>query len=880
MRRNKDFSITQPPRQENPEGSELYILSKALNRKNFLWIAFLFALLFPASAAIPRTAMSLGEVRLGKKTILLIRKNIGSISPKDRATIVNSRIMRILTDPKLDPSQIQVGKLDKSDTVVKLGKMAIIDVTASDAAAENLSVRQLANDWAGRLRDDLLKAKPFYAAKSKLNINTLGEHHTLLFVLELILLLVMARICGEIMARLKQPPVVGQVIAGIILGRSIFGSLLPSLHALIFPVSATQSYLLQIISWLGSIFLLLIIGLETDIQMIRRQGGIAVWTAIGGIVIPFLLGFLVGVFLPPAFMLDIKERWILALFLAILFSVSSVPVVAKLLMEMNLFRRNIGQIILSTAMAQDTMGWIMLAVLSGFASGSVFNGFTLAKIIVGTILYMLFILTVGQRLVSSILRWVNNHISGDYPLLTAVILLMFLSAGITQLIGIHAILGSFMIGVILSASPLIKKSVIHPIEAITMSLLAPIFFAAAGLNVDMGVIMHPRILIITLIIILMASIGKIVGCYAGGRKGGLGVWESLTIGFGATAYGAMGPIFGMLGLSMGILNVDMFSIIIVMSVVTTAFTPFLLGRSIKHVKFSEEEIIRLEKEDAAAQSALYMVKRILMPTSGGPHTRMAVQLLQGLAHDHPIEVTAFHTVKDGGISEINIFPPELEILRKTSNEVILRKTVKEDVVEGILQEASLGYDMVVLGCGADSSSENAVFGSIADSIAHVLPTPLMVVRAPASEGEWRLRRVLVPTNGVRHSEQAVELGVALAHAANAEVTVLCVAEASEENGFPQSLNENQSEKLAQQIVEHAASMGGIFGVHVETVVQTDSNAGRNIVQLAHDTDTDLILLTGVPRPTKQLFLGKTIAYILRNARCAVAVIKPETRLGR
>ncbi len=297
----------------------------------------------------------------------------------------------------------------------------------------------------------------------------------------------------------------------------------------------------------------------------------------------------------------------------------------------------------------------------------------------------------------------------------------------------------------------------------------------------------------------------------------------------------------------------------------------------KHVKFSEEEIVRIEKEDATAQSALYRVKRILMPTSGGPHTRMAVQLLQGLAHDHPIEVTAFHTVKEGIISGSNIFPPELDILRKTSNEVILRKTLKEDVVEGILQEASLGYDMVVLGCGADSSSGNAVFGSIADSVAHVLPIPLMVVRDPKSEGEWRMRRVLVPTNGVRHSEQAVELGVALAHAADAEVTVLCVAEESQDSGFPQSIIKNQSEKLAHQIVEHAASMGKIFGVHVETVVQTDSHAGRNIVQLAHDTDTDLILLTGVPRPTKQLFLGKTITYILMNAQCAVAVIKPETR---
>ncbi len=449
--------MLQHPRQDNPSGDKLCIVGKSSSRKTFLPIAFLFALLFLPSLAISHNVKSFGVVRIGKKTVLLIRKSIGSISPKDRASIVNTRIIRILTDPKLDPSQIRVGQLDKSDTVVKLGEMAIIDVTASDAAAENLSVKQLANEWAERLRKDLVSAKPFYAGRSKLNVKTLGEHHTLLFVLELILLLVMARICGEIMARLKQPPVVGQVIAGIILGRSIFGSLLPNLHELIFPVSATQSYLLQIISWLGSIFLLLIIGLETDIRMIRRQGGIAIWTTIGGIVIPFLLGFVIGVFLPPAFMADTNERWILALYLATLFSVSSVPVVAKLLMEMNLLRRNIGQIILATAMAQDTIGWIMLAVLSGFASGSVFNGFTLAKIICGTILYMLFVLTVGQRLVSSILRWVNNHISGVYPLLTAVILLMFLSAGITQLIGIHAILGSFMIGVILTASPLIKK---------------------------------------------------------------------------------------------------------------------------------------------------------------------------------------------------------------------------------------------------------------------------------------------------------------------------------------------------------------------------------------------------------------------------------------
>ncbi|MHC5595604.1 MAG: cation:proton antiporter, partial [Nostoc sp.] len=178
-------------------------------------------------------------------------------------------------------------------------------------------------------------------------IKPLGHHELLLVLVQLSLLLLVARGLGELMRRINLPPVVGELLAGVLLGPSLFGLLLPDLQAHIFPKSQEQSDLLAVISWLGVLFLLIVTGLETDLKLILRKGKTALLISLGGIIIPFITGFGLGWLLPDSFLADPDKRLVFSLFIATAMSISAVPVIAKVLMDLNLIRRDIGQVTLA-----------------------------------------------------------------------------------------------------------------------------------------------------------------------------------------------------------------------------------------------------------------------------------------------------------------------------------------------------------------------------------------------------------------------------------------------------------------------------------------------------------------------------------------------------
>ena len=204
-------------------------------------------------------------------------------------------------------------------------------------------------------------------------IKPLGHHELLLVLLQLSLLLFVARGLGEFMRRIDLPPVVGELLAGVLLGPSLFGWILPSVQAHLFPRSETQSVLLSVVSWLGVLFLLIVTGLETDLNLIVRKGKTALLISLGGIVVPFITGFGLGWLLPESFLANPSGRLVFSLFIATAMSISAVPVIAKVLMDLKLIRRDIGQVTLAAGMTDDTIGWILLSVVSGLASSGTFN---------------------------------------------------------------------------------------------------------------------------------------------------------------------------------------------------------------------------------------------------------------------------------------------------------------------------------------------------------------------------------------------------------------------------------------------------------------------------------------------------------------------------
>src|SRR5699024_1858589 len=228
----------------------------------------------------------------------------------------------------------------------------------------------------------------------------------------------------------------------------------------------------------------------------------------GGIIITFSSGFVLANFLPDFLIAEGHHRLIFELFVAVSMSISAIPVIAKVLMDMNLMRRDIGQTILAAGMSDDTTGWIMLSIVAGLASGEAVTAGSVLQIVGSVIAFMVVSFTLGRWVVKKLLRFVQDGIKMHDRLLTLVVVMMFLWGAITQALNLEAVLGAFVMGILFGTMPRLPEDTIHKLESMALAVFAPVFFAVAGLKVDMISLFEPQLLLITVIVILVASLGK------------------------------------------------------------------------------------------------------------------------------------------------------------------------------------------------------------------------------------------------------------------------------------------------------------------------------------------------------------------------------------
>ncbi len=273
-----------------------------------------------------------------------------------------------------------------------------------------------------------------------MDLFTAASHHdVLVLVVQIAVLLFTVRALGEIAQRLGQPSVVGEILAGIVLGPSLLSSLFPVVGEWIVPQTAVQGYLLEVISLIGAIFLLLITGLETDLSLIRRHARTAVGVSFGGIIVTFLTGFLLGQYLPDFLLADPSQRLVFALFVATAMSISAIPVIAKVLMDLNLMRRDIGQTIIASGMSDDTIGWILLSIVVGLASGEAISAGSVLQIVGSVLAFMVLSFTLGRWFVKKALDFVQDGVVSRDRLLTLVIVLTFAWGAITQALNLETL---------------------------------------------------------------------------------------------------------------------------------------------------------------------------------------------------------------------------------------------------------------------------------------------------------------------------------------------------------------------------------------------------------------------------------------------------------
>lgn len=727
-------------------------------------------------------------------------------------------------------------------------------------------------------------------------IKPLGHHELLLLLLQLSLLLLVSRGLGELMRRMNTPPVVGELLAGVLLGPSLFGLVLPDLQAYIFPKNQTQSDLLSVVAWLGVLFLLIVTGLETDLNLIIRKGKTALFISLGGIIVPFVTGLGLGWLLPDDFLANPAERFVFSLFIATAMSISAVPVIAKVLMDLNLIRRDIGQVTLAAGMTDDTIGWILLSVVSGLASSGTFNISTVVSAVSGALIFLGVAFTLGRTVVDKILRWVDDHVGGATVNLSIVLVLALSAAALTHSLGIEAALGAFTLGILAGQSRRFSRDAGHTLELITAGFLAPIFFATAGLKVDLLKLLVPQTLLIGLIVLLVACIGKFVGAYAGSRVGGLSHWEGLAMGAGMNARGAMEIIVATIGLSLGVLNQQMYSIIVMVAIVTSLMAPPLLRWTLSKVVMGEEEAHRLKREEHASRSFIKNVHRVLIPTSGGANVQLAAHLINDLAHQNEIEVTALYALSDkqpvhdstnatsikdatalqalAAVEEAINLPPKAIVKTKVD--------AGRNKAEVILKEANKGYDLIVMGASEQPRTTGALFNLLVDRVVQESPCPTLVVKShlPVPKGDFcaidpqPVRHILVPTVGSEYSKNAVEVASTIAAETGALVTLVHVINLPQvEYMLYEQRTLDPVVDIAYQIVQHQAEIGRLLGAKVEYRVLKGNSPEQMILDFAHAERVDLIVLGSNMRlVTGRVFFGHRVDAILSRANCPVAVL--------
>lgn len=513
------------------------------------------------------------EVAVGSRHSFSISNSPG-FSAEERAGIVTRRIEKILKNAQMDPGKISTTTLLDGSPSVVLDDFIIVAVSKTDASLYGQTQAELAEEWATKLKAQIKQLQPLSLRAEKLGtVSVLREHRVLLLLLQVAILLLSAFVGGEVVAYFKQPRVIGQLVAGILIGPSVLGALTPELSAVVFPVEKAQSNLLEVVSWLGVLFLLMLSGMEVNFALIKKHKKPASGAAILGSIIPFVIGLLFGYFLPEQFLVAPEHRPALSLFLGALFSVSSVPVVAKILVDMRLMHLSVGQIILTAALVQDIFGCSLLSGVALLANpGDAHDYSKILKVIIGGGLFVT-ALIFGYKKLLKLLEWIDRSLPNDGALLTAIAVLVLLAAATTQYLGLHVVLGAFSIGMMIGQSPTIVERIEHPLRLVMMSIFAPVFFAAAGLNVNLSVLMNPSLVVATLSFTATVCLVKIVSGFCGAKFGGLPTWQCVAVGFGINAYGAMGLIFATIGFSLGILTVDTYSIIVVMALATTIMAP-------------------------------------------------------------------------------------------------------------------------------------------------------------------------------------------------------------------------------------------------------------------------------------------------------------------
>lgn len=379
-------------------------------------------------------------------------------------------------------------------------------------------------------------------------------------------MLLFAKVFGEIFSKLKQPSIIGEILAGVVLGPTILGIFFPSISEFLFPQNSEVNIAIDGLTNIAVVLLLLVSGLEVDLSIVFRHRRAAFSISTIGIIVPFVLGFGISYIFPNLVgLINDKDRLVFALFIGTAIAISSLPVIAKILMDLKIFKTQIGFIIIASAMLNDLIGWFIFSIILGMIGANT-HGFSFVETLTYTLVFIIVLLLVGRIIFDKAILLIQKHLSFPGSVLNFILILGFLAAAFTEYLGVHAILGAFIMGVAIGDSKHLKEETRQIIHQFITNIFAPLFFISIGMRANFIADFN---LGIVSVILTLALVGKVTGCSIGARLGGLSKNDSLAVGAGMSSSGAMGIIIGLIALQFGLINKEVFVGLVIMSLFTS-----------------------------------------------------------------------------------------------------------------------------------------------------------------------------------------------------------------------------------------------------------------------------------------------------------------------
>jgi Kef-type K+ transport system membrane component KefB/nucleotide-binding universal stress UspA family protein len=746
-----------------------------------------------------------------------------------------------------------------------------------------------------------------------LALSGLANHRELVFWCELAALLLVARVLGLAASRLRVPRVVGELLAGVVLGPSLLGVVWPAAEAWLFPAhDAIQGAELGAISTLALGLLLLVIGTETDLGLLRRLGRPASTVSTGSLALPLLVGVGLGAALAPMLHPGKGGVAAFAILTGLALGMSSLPVVARVVADLGLSRRDVGQLALAAGMLNDTIGFLLLAVVAPFAVGGSLSHELLVALrdLGGLALVAAAIGLGGQWAADRVLRAVRRrdpeaaHPFAAGSLGTAMVLAL-LAAAAVQATGVEGALGAFAAGVLVGRSRFAQQGTTRRLGDFSRAVFAPLYFASAGLHANVALLAREPHLAVALGILVVGAIGaKLAGTVLGARAGGLGRREQLVLGILLNGRGAVQVVVATTGLALGILHLDTYTLLIVLAAVSSLAAPPVLLGLLPGLETRPGERRRLEEEETLTHNLVVRDERVLVVDTGPASALLAAVVDR--AWPAGLAVTVLRAAPNGSgvvgglppkaaaAGEESAVPPldapdasalraplaaELLARAREVETTALPAAGPEEAARRVLEETRLGYGALAIALAAGEGARGSDGRRLLDLLLAGAELPVVVVRsasATAVDGEPPpFRDGVVPVSGSDAGRAAVEVAEGLARHDATRLLLVHVlpGRARALRRRHRASGEAGAEQAAATLLREAARHAAASGLVAEPRLRRGRSTGEAVLAEAEAAAADLVVVGATVRHAgEEAFFGPTAEHVLAHARSVVVVV--------